>query len=105
MKSICHEGLKIVQSGKDLNRLGELLNESWKLKKLMNPSSTNDGIEDLMQKARNSGALGGKVIGAGGGGFAIIWCPKDSRHKLMESLRQYPIVPFQIYFKGSSRIL
>ena len=70
MTDLSRDALKILQN-KNLNikEFGKLLNEQWKLKKDLNPHSTNSLIDRLYKMALNNGAYGGKITGAGAGGF------------------------------------
>ncbi len=73
----------------NLHRLGTLLDESWQKKKMLSPGITNPVIDDLYETALNSGATGGKISGAGGGGFMFFYCPEDSRYRVKEALSHY----------------
>lgn len=55
----------------DINQLGNILHENWRIKKDLSPSSTNETVNDLYEKGINSGALGGKLLGAGGSGYLV----------------------------------
>lgn len=66
--------------------LGEFLHEGWLLKKQLANSISSDQIDGYYEKALNAGALGGKVSGAGGGGFLLIYCPKEKQPRVTESL-------------------
>ncbi len=66
--------------------LGEFLHEGWLLKKQLANSISSDQIDEYYEKALNAGALGGKVSGAGGGGFLLIYCPKEKQPRVTESL-------------------
>ena len=66
---------------------GELLNEAYVNKQQMNPHVADNTIADeLYRKARQCGALGGKLLGAGGGGFLALYCPTDRHHELRQAL-------------------
>ena len=58
-----------------LDAIGDLLHESWELKKSLAAGISNGELEEIYQIARKAGALGGKVTGAGGGGFLMLYCP------------------------------
>lgn len=71
-----------------LDDFGALLHEAWENKKRLAASISNLHIEELYQTARDHGALGGKISGAGGGGFLLVYCPFDRKHRIAEALEQ-----------------
>lgn len=62
----------------DLDRFGELMDEHWRIKKSMSSSMSNDKFDDIYELAKKAGASGGKIIGAGGGGYFMFYCPTPS---------------------------
>ncbi len=85
-----------------LNEFGDLLNEAWVNKKKMARQISNADIEELYSVARRLGALGGKVTGAGGGGYMFFYCPFDRKHLIAEALESLGarIVPFNFDLNG-----
>jgi len=73
----------------DLDKIGENLNFGWQNKKLMAKNITNQLIDKIYNSAINNGASGGKISGAGGGGFMIFYCPNNTRAKVIESIKKY----------------
>jgi|SRR5579875_187760 len=69
-----------------LQEFGELLGEAWAQKKRMSPLITNQRIEELYDIARGNGALGGKITGAGGGGYILLYCDFTKKHRVIEAL-------------------
>jgi len=69
-----------------LNEFGELLGTAWEYKKRMSPRITTDFIDDAYEAALREGALGGKVTGAGGGGYMLFFCPFQRKHRVAEAL-------------------
>jgi D-glycero-alpha-D-manno-heptose-7-phosphate kinase len=69
-----------------LNDFGALLGAAWEQKKKMSPRIANDFIDEAYETARKQGALGGKVTGAGGGGYMLFYCPFQRKHRVAESL-------------------
>jgi D-glycero-alpha-D-manno-heptose-7-phosphate kinase len=69
-----------------LSLFGELLGEAWQQKKKMSPKITNNYIDELYATAIASGALGGKVTGAGGGGYVLLYCDFHKKHKVVDAL-------------------
>lgn len=70
----------------ELNTFGSLLNDGWQAKKRMSRKITTPQIDRLYEEARAAGALGGKLLGAGGGGFLLIYCPYNVRHIVARKL-------------------
>ncbi len=70
----------------ELNDFGVLLGEAWTQKKRMSPYISNEHIDELYDLARRNGALGGKITGAGGGGYILLFCDFTRKHRVMEAL-------------------
>ena len=70
----------------ELNEFGELLGEAWTQKKRLSPFITNDRIDELYELAISKGALGGKITGAGGGGYILLFCDFSKKHRVIEAL-------------------
>ena len=85
---------------RDLDDFGRLLDETWKLKKSLSNSISNSSIDSIYEKAINAGALGGKLLGAGGGGFLVFYVPKDKQDKIRKAVKLME-VPFEFEDKGS----
>ncbi|MBT9133258.1 MAG: D-glycero-alpha-D-manno-heptose 7-phosphate kinase [Firmicutes bacterium] len=66
--------------------LGEFLHKGWMLKKQLASSISNNKIDEYYEKARSAGVLGGKILGAGGGGFLLLYCPKEKQPQVKEAL-------------------
>ncbi|MBC7411677.1 MAG: dehydrogenase [Bacteroidia bacterium] len=73
----------------ELHKLGEVLQHGWHNKKLMAASITNTQIDELYDAALAAGATGGKISGAGGGGFMFFYCPSTTKNKVARALQQY----------------
>jgi D-glycero-alpha-D-manno-heptose-7-phosphate kinase len=73
----------------ELDKIGEILDFGWHHKKNMAKGITNPFIDDIYETAVNNGATGGKVSGAGGGGFMFFYCPGTTRSKVVESLKKF----------------
>ena len=86
MKAMVGEGLDALESG-ELRRFGELLHEAWEIKKRVTRGITNPRIDELYDVARANGAIGGKIAGAGGGGFMMLYCEPDDRPAVSRALR------------------
>ncbi|MBQ9245881.1 dehydrogenase [bacterium] len=73
----------------ELNRIGTILDESWKNKKNMSSIISNPIIDNIYESALKAGASGGKISGAGGGGFFMFYCPKNSRYNVIKKLSEF----------------
>ncbi len=72
-----------------LNQMGEILHQSWQHKKQMADGISNPVIDEIYETARKAGATGGKISGAGGGGFMFFYCPGNTRYAVQAALRQF----------------
>lgn len=98
------EGVSLLSRGGDLDGFGKLLDEAWQVKRTLGALISNSRVEELYQAARSSGAIGGKLLGAGGGGFAVFFVPPERQQKVREKLKHLVHVPFQFEFSGSQVI-
>jgi D-glycero-alpha-D-manno-heptose-7-phosphate kinase len=89
---------------RDFDRLGRVLHENWELKRRLASGISNPAIEEMYARARASGALGGKICGAGGGGFLLVYCAPDRQERLAKGMHDYRILPFQLERDGSKVI-
>jgi D-glycero-alpha-D-manno-heptose-7-phosphate kinase len=71
----------------ELNNFGQLLHEGWELKKTLSSKISNGHIDGLYDAARFAGALGGKVLGAGGGGYLLVYCPPADQSSVIDALQ------------------
>jgi len=102
MADLCKEAEKVlIESTQSLDDLGELLNEQWKVKKSMSNLITNNDIDEMYTSAINAGALGGKLLGAGGGGFLLFYVKQEKQELVKLALKQILHVPFNFDFSGS----
>jgi len=88
----------------DFDRLGRVLHENWELKRKLASGISNAAIEEMYALARASGALGGKICGAGGGGFLLVYCPPDRQERLAKGMQGYRMLPFALERDGSKVI-
>jgi len=103
MKQMVDEAINILNSDK-IEDFGRLLNESWKIKRSLTSLISNNLIDDIYQKALQSGALGGKLCGAGGGGFMLFFVPPEKQNQVKEKLKNFLYVPFRFENLGSQII-
>jgi D-glycero-alpha-D-manno-heptose-7-phosphate kinase len=87
----------------DMKSFAKELNEGWRLKQLMSGKISNETIKEAMDVAMHSGAIGGKVSGAGGGGFMMLVVDPENKMKLCKGLAQLPglVVPFNFSDRGA----
>jgi|TARA_Y100000310_G_scaffold160800_1_gene160686 D-glycero-alpha-D-manno-heptose-7-phosphate kinase len=85
----------------DLRKFGLLLHTYWQVKKQLSDKVSNLEIDAMYSQALRAGAIGGKVIGAGGGGFLLIMFPANKRAKIREALKEYRELPFRFSELGS----
>jgi D-glycero-alpha-D-manno-heptose-7-phosphate kinase len=71
-----------------LDEFGSLLHEEWEHKKRMSPRISHPSLDELYDVARKEGALGGKITGAGGGGYMLLYCPFDRKHRIADRLTE-----------------
>ncbi len=85
-----------------LDQIGDILNFGWENKKKMAAGITNTGLDEIYTTAIKSGATGGKISGAGGGGFMFFYCPENARFKVKNALEKMGgyVLPFEFTKKG-----
>jgi D-glycero-alpha-D-manno-heptose-7-phosphate kinase len=88
----------------NLDNLGHLLHESWIYKKQLASSISNGEIDEIYTTALRAGALGGKITGAGGGGFLLLYCPYEKQEAVRTALNSLQELPFQLERDGSKVI-
>jgi len=88
----------------DLTRFAEILDENWQYKKQMTPLMTNPQIEEWYARGKANGALGGKILGAGGGGFLLFYCEEEKQDKLIRAFPELRAFPIEFEPEGSKII-
>ena len=104
LKDLVEESISILTSGQDLKYFGELLHEAWQAKRSLSAKVSNSEIDGLYGDAVSAGALGGKLTGAGGGGFLLLFAPPEKQDAIKEKLNHLLHVPFKFDFAGSQII-
>lgn len=104
MRELVEEGVRILTGPEDLAVFGALLHESWNLKRSLSDQVSNSEVDGLYREAVVAGALGGKLIGAGGGGFLLLFVPPERHGRVKERLHKLIHVPFKPEFSGSQII-
>jgi D-glycero-alpha-D-manno-heptose-7-phosphate kinase len=98
-KEIGLEVRKLLESGR-VEQFAELMHEHWENKLRRSPGMATERIERLYTLARRSGVIGGKVVGAGGGGFLVVYAPRPDDTRLAMSAAQAPELRFDFEFQG-----
>ena len=104
MNGMVRQGIDILCDGNDICRFGDLLNETWQAKKQLGDKVANPVVNDLYERARKAGALGGKLTGAGGGGFLLIFAPPARHSEVRSELKELLHIPFNFDRTGSQII-
>ncbi len=93
--------LKIELENNNVDAVGEILHESWMLKKTLASGISNPNIDKWYQIAIENGAIGGKLLGAGGGGFLLFYVPKEKQKQVIESLPELKPLDFKFDHQGT----
>jgi D-glycero-alpha-D-manno-heptose-7-phosphate kinase len=101
ISSFVKEGERILKEGK-LDDFGKLLHESWLEKKSLSPLIANSHINEIYDLALKKGALGGKLLGAGGGGFLVFYVPHHKQKNFIRHFKNLINVPFKFTSEGSN---
>ncbi len=104
MYQMVDEAINILNGNNDLTAFGKLLDESWKLKRGLSDRVSTSYIDNIYDAALSSGAIGGKLLGAGGGGFILFFADPRNQAKLKEKLKSLLYVPFRFESLGSQII-
>jgi D-glycero-alpha-D-manno-heptose-7-phosphate kinase len=102
---LAQECRKILSENMDMDLIGEMLVESWSLKKAMNSHAITPALDDIWMKSQMAGALGGKVLGAGGGGFCMFWVKEGQKDDFLRKFGFGTYVPIKIDSLGSTCVL
>ena len=104
LRGMVEEAIKILNGNGPLDDFGKLLEESWKIKKSLSSQISNYHIDEIYAVAKSAGALGGKLLGAGGGGFILFFVKPEFQPQLREKLKNLLYVPIQFENLGSQMI-
>jgi D-glycero-alpha-D-manno-heptose-7-phosphate kinase len=106
MYQLVGEAESIVASpNRSLDEFGKLMHESWQIKRTLTQKISNANIDEIYEAGLSAGALGGKLLGAGGGGFMLFYVPPEKRLALRQRLQKLLCVPFSFSSKGSHVVL
>jgi D-glycero-alpha-D-manno-heptose-7-phosphate kinase len=101
MLQLVQEGVSVLVGDRDLSEFGELLHEAWMVKRSLTSKISTPMIDDIYEAAQRAGALGGKLLGAGGGGFMLLFAKPDRHAQIREALPGLLEVPFRFEGLGS----
>lgn len=101
MVELAKTGVKLLQKRK-IDDFGNLLDQAWQIKKKLTDNVSNDKIDEMYNKAITNGALGGKILGAGGGGYLLVYVQEKNRNRLLEAMKNYDRFQFKFSKHGST---
>jgi D-glycero-alpha-D-manno-heptose-7-phosphate kinase len=106
LKALVDRALALLSAGEpDLDAFGPLLNRTWEIKRGLSTRITSPETDAIHRTAMRNGALGGKLLGAGGGGCMLFYVRKEDRERLVRALHGYLVIPFRFDFDGSRIIV
>ncbi len=91
----------LIATSNNFDLIGDIFNESWKIKRELNPFSITEEIQALRDRCIKAGAKGVKIMGAGGGGFLALWIDPQDKDKILTQLKDLIIVPIKVSDTGS----
>ena len=103
MVALAHR-LKVALQKNDVDEFGEIIHENWELKRSITGQISNPQIDAWYDRARKAGAAGGKLLGAGNGGFMMFWAPRDRHEAILTELKELRPVQFGFESQGSKII-
>jgi D-glycero-alpha-D-manno-heptose-7-phosphate kinase len=104
MSKILNDAIRVLSDESDITDFGKLLHEVWQTKRSLSSVVSNANVDEIYDKARKAGAIGGKLTGAGGGGFLLLFVSPDKQKTVRKKLKQLINVPFKFEFSGSQII-
>ena len=104
MKDLVDESVSILNSTRDISEFGELLHEAWDAKRSLSSAVSNKDVDTIHAEAISAGAIGGKITGAGGGGFLLLFVPPERQGAVKAALNKFLHVPFRFEYAGSQII-
>lgn len=102
LSSLVEEGINLLSSSEPIAAFGELLHQSWETKQRLSNKISNPAINEFYKKARQAGAVGGKLLGAGGGGFLLFVVPPEKQSAVIQAISELQNVDFEFDYFGSS---
>jgi D-glycero-alpha-D-manno-heptose-7-phosphate kinase len=104
MREMAYEGFRILTGRKSLDAFGELLHHAWQAKRSLDGGISSGEIDEIYETGRKAGALGGKLLGAGGGGFMLFYAPPKALPKLRRAFRDRRVLQIKLSAPGSQVI-
>ena len=104
IKDFTDKALDILYSDRNIDEFGSLLHESWLIKSNLSSKITNSNIDEIYKRGLSAGAIGGKLLGAGGGGFMLLFVRPEDRENVKKELNELLYIPFKFENKGSQVI-
>ena len=104
MRAMVYQGHEILVTGRPLREFGELLHQAWEAKRTLDSGVTNPLIDEIYQTGRNCGAWGGKLLGAGGGGFMLFFAQPEVHPQLAAAFAERQILKLKLSAPGSQII-
>lgn len=104
LRAMVDEAVTILCGNNDIGDFGRLLHEGWKIKRSLSTKISNSYLDDIYTKAQQAGALGGKLLGAGGGGFMLFFVPPDQQAHFRDQMAPLLHVPFEFESLGTQII-
>lgn len=103
LKEMAYQAADELKNG-NIDFIGTMLHKSWLLKKQLASKISNTIVDQIYDKALDAGALGGKLTGAGGGGFLLLYCPYENRESVRKALKDFREIPIKLEETGSKVI-
>jgi D-glycero-alpha-D-manno-heptose-7-phosphate kinase len=104
MQALTQEATNLLRSNSNMDDFGKLLNLQWKIKRSLTSKISTPKIDEIYEVGLSNGAIGGKLLGAGGGGFILFYAPKSSHARICAALSDKLTVPFRFENTGSQII-
>lgn len=104
MRAMVDQAERVLCSGQNITAFGELLHETWQLKRQISRKISPAFVDDVYDRARAAGAIGGKLLGAGGGGFMLFFVKPEDKIRVCDALSDLLLVPFDFETSGSQII-
>lgn len=106
MRAMVDDAIGLLQdAGEPIESFGKLLDTSWQYKRSLSDRVSTPEIDELYQAAMEAGAIGGKILGAGGGGFLLLFAKPENQPAIRERLNKLIHVPFNFENSGSRVVL